>query len=278
MCVCVCAAAKLLDTATAAVPVFPVSVSKQAMAARSRPPDGPRQRRGLLSSHSLWPPLFGAGRAPLSLSLSLSLVPSLSPSFSTREVSLEPVYSVARGICAVRQPRNQPPFRPSTLDRGLAIRGLGGALPVDGGAREAGGEAASGGGGTGCGGAVASERRSAVGTLDRAIPPSQQWKLNAAAAAAAAVSDGETTHTESTTPSVATLSHPPLPFLPRFIDRANCISFFFLFPSLSLFLSLYIYVYISFSLSLSCLKRICLVCRNEDALVNRAKSNRTRSD
>ena len=65
------------------------------------------------------------------------------------------------------------------------------------------------------------------------------------------------------TTSVATLSHPPLPLLPRFIDRANCIIIIiiiFFFCHLLFSLSLYIYIYIYLPLSLSRLKRIRLVC------------------
>lgn len=133
---------------------------QQAMAAYSRPPDGPRQRRGLLSSHSL-PPLFGlAARGRLSLSLSAS------PSARTRSHA-----EYAR--LDRRAPATLSPFHPSRPGRGARVgkervrsRGWWG--------WKAGGEAPSGGGGTGCGGAVASERRSVVGTLDRAIPPSQE--------------------------------------------------------------------------------------------------------
>ena len=64
-------------------------------------------------------------------------------------------------MCAVRHARARqpstlfPPFHLAATSRGAGAE-----------------EGACEGGGTGCGGAAASERRSAVGTLDRAIPPS----------------------------------------------------------------------------------------------------------
>lgn len=133
------------------------------MAARSRrPPDGPRQHRGLLSSHSL-PPLFGLAAH---FSLFLPLVLSESPSS---------LYSVARGICAVRQARTSYPFTlPPSVARQGARTGEERVLYRCWWDYEAGGETPSGGGGTGCGGTVASERCSTVETLDRAIPPSQE--------------------------------------------------------------------------------------------------------